>query len=268
MSLPNVDIKELIEAGVHFGHQSRHWNPKMSKYIYGTKNKVHVIDLRQTVVMMQDALKKLEEIAANGGKFLFVGTKRQAADLVRDESEKVGQYYVNHRWLGGMLTNWKTVSASIRKMKQIEKQIENAQELKLTKKEILNLTRESEKLRMVLGGIMDLDGTPSALIVIDVPREKLAIAEANTLGIPVFAICDTNANPDGIDYIIPGNDDAFRAISVYLDLMTKAILSGFEKRVGNMEAKSSAKVEVKKAEKVEVKKEEVVATETKENKGE
>ncbi len=248
MALPKFDIKDLVEAGVHFGHQTRRWNPKMAKYIFGQKNKVHILDLRQTVPMLNNALKLLEDVASKNGKILFVGTKRQAADIVKEAAERTGQYYVNHRWLGGMMTNWNTISESIRRLKQIERTIENQDNVKLTKKEILNLTRQQEKLNASLGGILEMGGAPDAIVVIDVNKEKLAIAEAHCLHIPVIAVCDTNVDPNIVDYPIPGNDDAVRSISLYCDLASKAILSGLAKHVSSVEQKFEAEPAAKKEE--------------------
>ena len=238
--LPKFSMKQLMEAGVHFGHHTRRWNPQMTPYVYGVKDKIHIINLNKTAPMLHNALVALEAIAAAGGKILFVATKHQAKDIIKDAAERSGQFYVNHRWLGGMMTNWNTVSQSIRRLKKMEMDVENAEKLGLTKKEILNMTREIEKLRGVFGGIMEIHGTPQAIVVIDVPREYNAVLEAKNLDMPIIAICDTNANPELIDYPIPGNDDAARAIQLYCDLFVDAILSGIEKRLGGAVGKKVA----------------------------
>lgn len=221
-------MRQLIEAGVHFGHNARRWNPKMGQYIYGTREGVHVMDLTQTVPMMYRALEAIRDVAAKGGKVLFVGTKPQAQEAVEAAAKRCGQFYVNHRWLGGMLTNWKTISSSIKRLKEIDSKIEKGELNGFTKKEKLNMEREREKLFASLGGIQDMNGRPDIIFVIDVPKEELAIAEAKKLGIPVVAICDSNANPDGITYPIPGNDDALRAINLYCDLVSGAVLDGIQ----------------------------------------
>ena len=228
MTLPTISMRQLIEAGVHFGHNARRWNPKMGQYIYGTREGVHVMDLTQTVPMMYRALEAIRDVAAKGGKVLFVGTKPQAQEAVEAAAKRCGQFYVNHRWLGGMLTNWKTISSSIKRLKEIDSKIEKGELNGFTKKEKLNMEREREKLFASLGGIQDMNGRPDIVFVIDVPKEELAIAEAKKLGIPVVAICDSNANPDGIAYPIPGNDDALRAINLYCDLVSGAVLDGIQ----------------------------------------
>ncbi|MBQ7413364.1 MAG: 30S ribosomal protein S2 [Alphaproteobacteria bacterium] len=228
MTLPTISMRQLIEAGVHFGHNARRWNPKMGQYIYGTREGVHVMDLTQTVPMMYRALEAIRDVAAKGGKVLFVGTKPQAQEAVEAAAKRCGQFYVNHRWLGGMLTNWKTISSSIKRLKEIDSKIEKGELNGFTKKEKLNMEREREKLFASLGGIQDMNGRPDIIFVIDVPKEELAIAEAKKLGIPVVAICDSNANPDGITYPIPGNDDALRAINLYCDLVSGAVLDGIQ----------------------------------------
>ena len=228
MTLPTISMRQLIEAGVHFGHNARRWNPKMGQYIYGTREGVHIMDLTQTVPMMYRALEAVREVAAKGGKVLFVGTKPQAQESVENAAKRCGQFFVNHRWLGGMLTNWKTISSSIKRLKDIDSKIEKGELNGFTKKEKLNMEREREKLFASLGGIQDMNGRPDILFVIDVPKEELAIAEAKKLGIPVVAICDSNANPDGITYPIPGNDDALRAINLYCDLVSGAVLDGIQ----------------------------------------
>ena len=228
MTLPTITMRQLIESGVHFGHHARRWNPKMGQYIYGTREGVHIMDLTQTVPMMYRALEAVREVAAKGGKVLFVGTKPQAQEAVENAAKRCGQFYVNHRWLGGMLTNWKTISSSIKRLKEIDSKTEKGELNGFTKKERLNMQREREKLFTSLGGIQDMNGRPDIMFVIDVPKEELAIAEAKKLGIPVVAICDSNANPDGITYPIPGNDDALRAINLYCDLVSGAVLDGIQ----------------------------------------
>ncbi len=228
MTLPIITMRQLIESGVHFGHNARRWNPKMAPYIYGTRDGVHILDLGQTVPMLQQALEAVREVASKGGKILFVGTKAQAQEPIENAAKRCGQYYVNHRWLGGMLTNWKTISSSIKRLKEIDSKTEKGELEGFTKKEKLNISREREKLFASLGGIQDMNGRPDIMFVIDVPKEELAIAEAKKLGIPVIAICDTNANPDGITYPIPGNDDALRAINLYCDLVSNAVLEGIQ----------------------------------------
>ena len=239
MALPTFTMKQLMEAGVHFGHHTRRWNPLMTPYVYGVKDKIHIINLNKTAPLLHRALVALEAVAAAGGKILFVATKHQAKDIVRDAAERCGQYYVNNRWLGGMLTNWTTVSQSIRRLKKMEADIANADKLGLTKKEVGVMTKEVEKLRSVFGGILEMHGTPQAMVVIDVPREMNAVREARILDIPTIAICDTNANPEAVDYPVPGNDDAARATQLYCDLFVDAILSGIEKRLGGAASKKA-----------------------------
>lgn len=231
MTLPTISMRQLIEAGAHFGHNVRRWNPKMEQYIYGVRGGVHILDLGQTVPMLYRAMEAVRDVAAKGGKILFVATKPQAQEIVAEAAKRCGQYYVNHRWLGGMLTNWKTVSQSIRRLKEIDQKLESGEFNGLTKKEKLNITREREKLFNSLGGIQDMNGRPNLLFVIDVPKEDLAIAEAKKLGIPVVAICDSNANPDGITFPVPGNDDAIRAIQLYCDLISGAVLDGIQEEL-------------------------------------
>jgi len=231
MAIPEFTMRQLLEAGVHFGHQTQRWNPKMAPFIYGKRNGIHIIDLTQTVPMLDQALNAVHDTVAKGGRVLFVGTKRQAQQPIAEAAEKSAQYYMNHRWLGGTLTNWKTISNSIKRMQALEEQLEGATE-GLTKKELLGMTRELEKLRAALGGIRDMGGVPDLLFVIDVNREALAVAEANKLGIPVVAVVDTNCSPDGVDYIIPGNDDAARAIQLYCDLAARAALEGMTAQLG------------------------------------
>ena len=228
MSIPTFTMRELMEAGAHYGHHTRRWNPKMAPYIFGVRENVHILDLSQTVPALNRALEAVREVASKGGKILFVGTKNQAADIVKDAAVRCGGFYVNHRWLGGMLTNWKTVSGSIRRLKDINAKAEKGELEGLTKKERLNLARAQEKLVASLGGIQDMNGRPDIMFVIDTPREQLAINEAKRLGIPVVAICDSNSDPDGIEYVIPGNDDAIRAITLYCDLVAGAVLDGMQ----------------------------------------
>lgn len=230
MSIPQFTMRSLLQAGVHFGHHPRKWNPKMEPYIFGARNQIHIINLEKTVPMLKRALQATHEIAKNGGRFLFVGTKRQAGDIVSQYAQKCSQYYVNHRWLGGMLTNWHTVSQSIVRLKQYDDLL-NKDDLKITKKEHLKLTRKRDKLELSLGGIKELGGIPDMIFVLDTNKERIAIQEANNLGIPVVAIVDTNSNPDGVDYPIPGNDDAIRSIELYCDLICSAILSGFQEQM-------------------------------------
>ena len=228
MSLPTFTMRQLLEAGVHFGHHTRRWNPKMEPYIFGKRNNIHIINLEKTVPMLYEALEAVQAIAKNGGKFLFVGTKRSASDLIAQAATNCGQYFVNHRWLGGMLTNWETVSKSIKKLKDLEERISSTEINNLTKKERLNIERQKEKLDLTLGGIKNMNGIPDALFIIDTNKEAIAVLEANNLNIPVIAICDTNTNPSGVDYPIPGNDDALRAISLYCDLIAASVLKGLE----------------------------------------
>ncbi|MDO5631960.1 MAG: 30S ribosomal protein S2 [Paracoccus sp. (in: a-proteobacteria)] len=231
MALPDFSMRQLLEAGVHYGHQTQRWNPRMGQYIYGDRNGIHILDLTQTVPMLDQALKVIRDTVAKGGRVLFVGTKRQASKAVADAAEKSAQFYMNHRWLGGTLTNWKTVSQSINRLKAIDETMEQGAE-GLTKKERLGLEREQAKLQASLGGIRDMGGLPDLLFVIDVNKEDLAILEAKKLGIPVVAVVDTNCSPDGVDYIIPGNDDAARAIALYCDLAARAALDGMSAQMG------------------------------------
>jgi len=231
MALPEFSMRQLLEAGVHFGHQTQRWNPRMGPYIYGARNGIHIMDLTQTVPMLDAALNIIRDTVAKNGRVLFVGTKRQAAQPVADAAEKCAQYYMNHRWLGGTLTNWQTVSQSINRLKAIDEAAERGFE-GLTKKERLGMEREQAKLNASLGGIREMGGVPDLLFVIDVKKEQLAIAEANKLGIPVVAVVDTNCSPDGIDYVIPGNDDAARAIALYTDLASRAALDGMTAQMG------------------------------------
>jgi len=231
MALPEFSMRQLLEAGVHFGHQTQRWNPRMGPYIYGDRNGIHILDLTQTVPMLDAALNVIRETVAKNGRILFVGTKRQAAKPIADAAERCAQYYMNHRWLGGTLTNWKTVSQSINRLKAIDEQMAHGAE-GLTKKERLGIEREQTKLQASLGGIREMGGVPDLLFVIDVNKEDLAIQEAKKLGIPVVAVVDTNCSPDGIDYIIPGNDDAARAIALYCDLVARAALDGMTAQMG------------------------------------
>ncbi len=225
MALPDFSMRQLLEAGVHFGHQKHRWNPRMAPYIYGERNGIHIMDLTQTVDLLDQALQVVRDTVAKGGRILFVGTKRQAQRPIADAAERCAQYYMNHRWLGGTLTNWQTVSNSINRLKQIDEAMENGVE-GLTKKERLGMERDQIKLEASLGGIREMGGVPDLLFVIDVNKEDLAILEAKKLGIPVVAVVDTNCSPAGVDYIIPGNDDAARAISLYCDLVARAALDG------------------------------------------
>jgi len=231
MALPDFNMRQLLEAGVHYGHQTQRWNPRMAPYIYGERNGIHILDLTQTVPMLDAALNAVRETVAKGGRVLFVGTKRQAAKPIAEAAEKCAQYYMNHRWLGGTLTNWKTVSQSIQRLKQIDELMERGAE-GLTKKERLGIEREQTKLQASLGGIREMGSLPDLLFVIDVNKEDLAILEAKKLGIPVVAVVDTNCPPDGVDYIIPGNDDAARAIALYCDLASRAALDGMSAQLG------------------------------------
>ena len=224
--MAQVTMREMLQAGVHFGHQTRYWNPKMKPFIFGPRNGVHIINLEKTLPMFNAALEELKRIAQNNGKILFVGTKRAATDPVQAAALDCQQFYVNHRWLGGMLTNWKTVRQSIKRLKDLETQSQDGTFDKLTKKEALMRTREMDKLELSLGGIKDMGGLPDALFVIAADHEHIAIKEANNLGIPVFAIVDTNSDPDGVDYVIPGNDDAVRAIQLYLTAVAEAVKEG------------------------------------------
>ena len=232
MTLPTFTMRQLIEAGVHFGHQTHRWNPKMKSYLFGERNNIHIIDLQQSVPLLHRALQAVRDTVAGGGRVLFVGTKRQASEAIAEAAKKCGQYYVNHRWLGGMLTNWKTISQSIKRLKELEELLSGEQNTAgLTKKEVLNLTREREKLDRALGGIKDMGGLPDIMIVIDTVKEDIAIAEARTLNIPVVAILDSNSDPQGITYPVPGNDDALRAINLYCDLFSLAVLGGIEEQL-------------------------------------
>jgi small subunit ribosomal protein S2 len=231
MALPDFTMRGLLEAGAHFGHQSHRWNPKMAPYIFGTRNNIHIIDLAQTVPLLHQALKTVSDTVAKGGRVLFVGTKRQAQDAIADAAKRCAQYYINSRWLGGMLTNWKTISASISRLRKLDEQLGSGAS-GLTKKERLMLSREREKLEKALGGIKDMGGVPDLIFVIDTNKEQLAIKEANRLHIPIAAVLDTNSDPDGITYPVPGNDDAGRAIALYCDLVARAAIDGISRGQG------------------------------------
>ena len=224
--MSQVSMRELLQAGVHFGHQTRYWNPKMAPYIFGARNKIHIINLEHTVPAFNEALNLIKQKAANKNKILFVGTKRAAGKVIKEQAERAGMPYVSHRWLGGMLTNYKTIRASIKRLRELEAQQADGTFAKLTKKEALMRTRDMEKLERSIGGIKDMGGLPDALFVVDVDHERIAITEANKLGIPVIGIVDTNSNPDGIDFVIPGNDDAIRAVKLYVTTVADACLAG------------------------------------------
>ena len=227
MTLPTYTMRQLLEAGVHFGHHTRRWNPKMAPYIFGERNGIHIIDLEQTVPMLHQGLQAIRDVVAGGGRVLLVGTKRQAQEPLAEAAKRCGQYYVNYRWLGGMLTNFKTMSQSIRKLRELDERINNDQ-TGLTKRELLELTRHRDKLERALGGIKEMGGLPDILFVIDTNKEAIAVAEANTLHLPVVAILDSNSSPEGIAYPIPGNDDAMRAIHLYCDLVSNSVLDGLQ----------------------------------------
>ena len=228
MAAPSFSMRQLLEAGVHFGHHTRRWNPKMGPYIFGVRNGVHIIDLQQTVPMLHPALNAVREIVSGGGRVLFVGTKRQASDQIAEAATRSGQYYVNHRWLGGMLTNWKTITASIRRLKEYDELLGQDDEAGLTKKELLMRTRQRDKLERALGGIKEMGGVPDVLFVIDTNKESIAVKEGRKLGIPVIAVIDSNSDPDGITFPIPGNDDAIRSIALYCQLVSDAVLDGLQ----------------------------------------
>ncbi|MEO1252601.1 MAG: 30S ribosomal protein S2 [Pseudomonadota bacterium] len=225
MALPEYSMRQLLEAGVHFGHQTHRWDPKMKSYIFGDRNGIHIVDLSQTVPMLHQALVKIRDVVAGGGRVLFVGTKRQAQGPIAEAAQRCAQYYMNVRWLGGTLTNWETISDSIRRLKDLEEKLESGG-AGFTKKEVLDLTRQREKLEASLGGIRDMGGLPDLMFVIDVNKEAIAIKEAKKLGIPVVAVVDTNCSPDDVDFVIPGNDDASRAISLYCNLVADAVIDG------------------------------------------
>jgi small subunit ribosomal protein S2 len=232
MSLPDFSMRQLLEAGVHFGHQSHRWNPKMGQYIFGTRNNIHIVDLAQSVPMLHRALQAVSDTVAKGGRILFVGTKRQAQDPVAEAAKKCAQYYVNSRWLGGTLTNWKTISQSIKRLRNLEEMLSSNEARGYTKKERLELQRERDKLDRALGGIKDMGGLPDLLFVIDTNKEDIAIKEAQRLKVPVAAVVDTNSDPDGITFVVPGNDDASRAITLYCDLIAKAAIDGISRAQG------------------------------------
>jgi small subunit ribosomal protein S2 len=243
MALPEYSMRGLLEAGVHFGHHTRRWNPKMAPYIFGVRNGIHIIDLEQTVPLLRQGLEAVRDVVAGGGRALLVGTKRQAQEAIADAAKRCGQYYVNYRWLGGMLTNFKTISQSIKRLREVEERV--AQEnTGLTKRELLELTRDHDKLERALGGIKDMGGLPDILVVIDTNKEAIAVAEANTLRIPVVAILDSNSDPAGIAYPIPGNDDAMRAIHLYCDLFAGAVLDGLQAELAASGIDIGARAEV------------------------
>lgn len=243
MAMPVVTLRGLLEAGVHFGHHTRRWNPKMAPYIFGVRNQVHILDLQQTVPMMDRALKAVRDVVAGGGRVLFVGTKKAAAEYVAEAAQRCGQYYVNHRWLGGMLTNYKTVKQSIKRLEEKRAILESAGDTGYNKKELLDLQREVDKLERSLGGIKDMKGLPDAIFVIDTGYQKGTIVEAKKLGIPVIGVVDTNNTPDGIDYVIPGNDDSSRAIRLYARGMADAVLEGRAQSLQEIVAAESAQAE-------------------------
>jgi small subunit ribosomal protein S2 len=243
MALPDYNMRQLLEAGVHFGHQTHRWNPRMQQYLYGSRNKIHIIDLTQTVPLLHQALKTVRDVVAQGGRVLFVGTKRQASEGIADAAKRCAQYYVNHRWLGGTLTNWQTISNSIKRLRSIEERLGSGAQ-GLTKKEALDLARDKEKLERALGGIKDMGGVPDLLFVIDTNKEAIAIQEANKLGIPVVAVVDSNSNPEGIAFPIPGNDDASRAIALYCDLVARAVIDGISAAQGSAGVDIGASSEV------------------------
>jgi len=243
MALPDFSMRQLLEAGVHFGHHTRRWNPKMSPYIYGVRNGIHIIDLEQSVPLLRQGLEAIREIVAGGGRVLFVGTKRQAQEAITEAAKRCGQYYVNYRWLGGMLTNFKTISQSIKRLRELEERL-TTEESGLTKRELLELTRDRDKLERALGGIKEMGGLPDILFVIDTNKEAIAVQEANKLRIPVVAILDSNSSPDGIAYPIPGNDDAMRAIHLYCDLVAGSVLDGLQAELAASGIDVGARAEV------------------------
>jgi small subunit ribosomal protein S2 len=243
MALPDFTMRQLLEAGVHFGHQTHRWNPKMGTYIFGERNNIHIIDLSQTVPMLHQALVTVRDVAARGGRVLFVGTKRQAQEPVATAAKQCAQYYINHRWLGGTLTNWQTITHSIKRLRKLDEMLGKGGVQGLTKKELLNLTRERDKLERALGGIKEMPARPDLIFVIDTNKEAIAIQEANKLGIPVVAVVDTNCDPDLINYPIPGNDDAARAITLYCDLVARAVLDGISASHGSAGVDIGAAVE-------------------------
>jgi small subunit ribosomal protein S2 len=234
MALPDYSMRQLLEAGVHFGHQAHRWNPKMGDFIFGTRNNIHIIDLAQSVPMLHKALEAVSDTVAKGGRILFVGTKRQAQDAIAEAAKRCAQYYVNSRWLGGTLTNWKTISGSIARLRKLEEMLSSNEATGYTKKERLDLQRERDRLDRSLGGIKDMGGLPDLVFVIDTNKEDIAIKEARRLGVPVAAIVDTNCDPDGITFVVPGNDDASRAISLYCDLIARAAIDGISRAQGQL----------------------------------
>src|SRR6056300_1126369 len=242
--MSQVTMRELLQAGAHFGHQTRYWNPKMGRYIFGARNKIHIINLEHTVPALNNALDLVKQLASNKNKVLFVGTKRAAGKVIKEQAERAGMPYVSHRWLGGMLTNYKTIRASIKRYRDLEAQQADGTFAKLTKKEALMRTRQMEKLERSIGGIKDMGGLPDALFVIDVDHERIAITEANKLGIPVIGVVDTNSDPEGIDVVIPGNDDAIRAINLYVAALADACIEGHGKALSEAEAKKGEFVEL------------------------
>jgi len=255
MALPDFTMRQLLEAGCHFGHQTHRWNPKMAPYIFGSRNGIHIIDLAQTVPLLHQALKLVADTVAGGGRVLFVGTKRQASDIIADAAKRSAQYYVNSRWLGGMLTNWTTISNSIKRLRQLDEMLSGAEAERITKKERLMLTRERDKLERALGGIKDMGGTPDLLFIVDTNKEDIAVLEARKLKIPVVAILDSNCDPDVVDHPIPGNDDAARAVELYCDLIARAAIDGIARQQGakgvDLGAQAEAPVEPALAESVE-----------------
>ena len=244
MSLPEFSMKELLEAGVHFGHQTHRWNPKMKDFIYGEHNNIHIIDLSQTMGMLRNALGAIREVTQSGGRILFVGTKRQASETISDSASQCAQYYVNHRWLGGTLTNWKTISNTIARLKSIQETLDQEESAGLTKKELLKLTRERDKLELSIGGIKNMGSLPDLIFVIDTVREQIAIKEANKLNIPIAAIIDTNCDPEGITYPIPGNDDSTKSIKLYCNLVSQAALDGISIQSQKVQEETQDKKEV------------------------
>jgi small subunit ribosomal protein S2 len=228
--MAQVNMRDLLKAGAHFGHQTKYWNPKMSKYIFGARNKIHIINLEHTLPALNEAVSVVERMAASNNKIMFVGTKRSASKIIKEEASRAGQPFVNHRWLGGMLTNYKTIRQSIKRLRDLETMRDDGTFEKLTKKEVLMATREQEKLERSIGGIKDMGGLPDALFVVDVDHERIAINEANKLGIPVIGVVDTNSDPDGVDYVIPGNDDSIRAIQIYVAAIADACAKSKEGR--------------------------------------
>lgn len=243
----SVSMREMLQAGVHFGHQTRYWNPKMKKYIFGARNKIHIINLEKTVPAFNEALEFVKAQAADGNKILFVGTKRSASKIIQEEAQRAGMPYVSHRWLGGMLTNYKTIRQSIKRLRDLEAQSTDGTFEALTKKEALMRTRDLEKLERSIGGIKDMGGLPDAIFVVDVDHEQIAVQEANKLGIPVIGVVDTNSDPSGVDYVIPGNDDAIRAVKLYVTAVADACVAGAEQAQGAVKAEDFAEPEAEAA---------------------